>query len=242
MKILFASDIHGSWIQFYDRAEEYSPDLVFLCGDTEPIRNVLDLESVPGPARYRKMGNFVHFWNQKRVPIPTYLIMGNHEPFGWFIELEHCHKSPVRIVGNLCYLGRSGCVRIQGITVAWLSRVYSPKTFDGQRTLDAKDRRSKVAGHFTRPDVEALIGIAKGGEADYLIMHENPRHPQDERHKRILMSIVDAVKPKKIICGHTHRRETFHFGGFLVECVNDREFYITGEDTFETTSAPPPFQ
>ena len=109
--------------------------------------------------------------------IPYYLFLGNHEPFLYLLPYEN--EGPKELVKNLWVLRRSGVIELCGIKIAYLSRVFSPKTyFKGAVWNPEKDRRTKkseLAGHFTVEDVKNLIlESQKAGKIDILALHENP--------------------------------------------------------------------
>ncbi|MDA8308628.1 MAG: metallophosphoesterase [Deltaproteobacteria bacterium] len=199
MKCLFASDIHGDWVEFYELARVVSPDVIFLAGDVETTRNEKDMETILGHKRGRKLGDFHKFWKQGSVPIPTYFILGNHEPFPWFNELEQNQGSPVRLMDNLFYLGRTGWAESCGLKLAWFSRIYGQKTFYGTKRYNPKDKRSprsKIAAHFLPEDVSSLKKAVEEKKVDILLVHENPCYASTSRHEKIYSEIVGFTTPQ----------------------------------------------
>jgi hypothetical protein len=56
---------------------------IFQVGDAEPQRTEGEAAQVPGPAKYRKLGDFAEVVSGEiAVPVPLYFIAGNHQPFG----------------------------------------------------------------------------------------------------------------------------------------------------------------
>ena len=139
--LVFAADLHGEWLELYNRLPTETK-AIFVCGDAEPIRSEQDLELIPDPKKYLKPGNFCIFWEKSRVPVPTYVLLGNHEPYLWLHPYEK--EGPKELIPNFWILGRSGVIELCGVKIAYLSRVFSPKTyFEGavwiqKRTLGSR--------------------------------------------------------------------------------------------------------
>ena len=161
-------------------------------------------------------------------------MLGNHEPFLWLHEYEK--EGPKEIVRNFRCLRRSGVIELCGLKIAYLSRVFSPKTyFEGHVWNPEKDKRSlksKLAGRFTPEDVETLIDAAeKAGEIDILALHENPNYCKDERGKEVYRMIVDLVRPRLIVCGHMHDWRFEEFCGTRLVGVARGEVWVLDTDS-----------
>jgi len=107
-------------------------------------------------------------------------------------------------------------IELCGLKIAYLSRVFSPKTYfegavwDPEKGMQSK--KSKLAGRFTPNDVDELLSaVAKAGKVDILALHENPNYCNDERGKELYQAIIELIRPRIIICGHVHHslREKF---------------------------------
>ena len=178
-----------------------------------------DLELIPAPKKHLKLGNFHILWKKGEVPVTTYLLLGNHEPFLYLSEYEK--DGPKELIKNLWILRRSGVIELCGVKIAYLSRVFSPRTYFKEEVWDpCKDKRakkSKLAGRFTIDDVENLIFKAAEEERiDILALHENPVFCRDERGKEVYHTIVEILSPKVIVCGHTHKSLKEMFAGIPV--------------------------
>jgi len=230
--LIFTADIHGEWHKLYESLPE-GTEAVFVCGDAEPIRTKEDLEFIPAPKKYLKLGDFYLFWEKKEVPVPTYVLLGNHEPHFWLWEYEK--HGPIEVFRNFWVLARSGVIELCSVKIAYLSRVFLPKTyFEGYRWNPEKDRRSKkskLAGHFWPEDVKRLLKIAaKAGKVDLLALHENPNWCQDERGKEIYKILVKLIKPKVIVCGHMHHSLQENFAGIPVFCLGKHEMRVLSSE------------
>jgi len=80
-------------------------DLLLICGDFQAVRNEDDLECLACPPKYRQMNSFYKYYSgEKKAPVLTIVIGGNHEasnhmqelPFGGFLA------------PNIYYLGYAG--------------------------------------------------------------------------------------------------------------------------------------
>ncbi|MDJ0554323.1 MAG: metallophosphoesterase [Microcoleaceae cyanobacterium MO_207.B10] len=83
-------DVHGhiyKMIGLLQNWENYSGQkLTFILqvGDFEPHRNEADLATMDAPTKYRKLGDFPDFYEQRSIfPWPIWFIGGNHEPYGF---------------------------------------------------------------------------------------------------------------------------------------------------------------
>lgn len=211
--LAFAADIHGEWRRLYENLPQ-EVEAVFICGDAEMVRSEEDLALIPAPKKHLKLGDFHFFWERGEVPVPTYVLLGNHEPYLWLWEYEK--NGPTEVIKNLWVLARSGVIELCGLKIAYLGRVFAHNTyFEGRAWDPEKDKRSKkskLAGRFTPEDVERLISeAAKVEDVDVLALHENPNCCKDARGREVYRDIVELVRPKLIICGHMHRLllETF---------------------------------
>jgi len=223
--LVFTADIHGEWLELYDQIPK-DTEALFICGDTQPIRFEEDLELIPGPRKYLRKGDFYLFWKAGRVPIPTYFFLGNHEPFLWLYPYEK--DGPKEIIKNLWILRRSGVIELCGLKIAYLSRVFSPKTyFEGviwNPERETRSKRSKLAGRFTPKDIDELLSaVAKTGKVDILALHENPNYCNDKRGKELYRTIVKAIQPQVILCGHMHISLREEFAGIPLIGIGQKE-------------------
>jgi hypothetical protein len=85
---------HGALNVMYDaiqKAQEvnnFTVDLLIICGDFQAVRNLTDLQMMSCPAKYRELGDFHEYYSGKRTaPILTLFIGGNHEASSHNAEL-----------------------------------------------------------------------------------------------------------------------------------------------------------
>ena len=214
MRLFFSADVHGEWVRLYSNLSDDA--VLFICGDAEPLRNEADLELVPAPKKHLKLGDFQLFWERKRMPVPTYVLLGNHEPFAWLQEYEE--RGPCELMENFWILRRAGVVELCGCRIAYLSRIFSPTAYRRKPWKPTPDcKKSKLAGRFTERDVEALLdAVAEAGGADVLAMHDNPMFCEDPTGQEVFGMLVDLIRPELIVCGHMHRHTEGTFRGVPV--------------------------
>ena len=124
---------HGELDQIYSRIAQmeeqnnYTVDLLLICGDFQSIRNIYDLSQISVPDKYKQIGNFYQYYNgQKLAPIPTIFIGGNHEASNYLFELFHGGW----VCPNIYYLGHCGVVNFGGIRIGGLSGIYKSFHYD----------------------------------------------------------------------------------------------------------------
>jgi len=222
--IAFFGDIHGhhdrmvSAVHEWQRNAGVQIDLIVCCGDFEALRDEVDLQSVAGPEKYRRMGDYgAYHRGEKAFPTEVIFIGGNHEAYNCLDEVP-----AGGVVGPRCYyLGRQGVVCRFGLRIAGLTGNYSAKAYSlGRRRIDFADpavirsrKARKKATYFVREEVEAL---AQSGPVDVLLLHDWPAGLPDladpatvEGTPRRVGSepaqeLLEAVRPRWLFCGHMH--------------------------------------
>lgn len=215
-------DVHGAQHLMVKRLTRWEAAFgktlrfVLQVGDFEGNRNVSDVSSTPGPAKYRSLGDFPDFIEGRaRFQWPVLTIGGNHEAFLWLDELPEGGE----LAPNCTYLGRAGCVEIEGLRVAYLSGIYSPKAFDTERPRVRSKRQQswKRSSYFDRRDVENVLACE---HADILVVHdwaagavpESEVEAHDRAHRaparsignRWAREIAERLCPRLVLAGHMH--------------------------------------
>jgi len=226
--LAFTADLHGEWLDVYDKLP-LGTEALFICGDAQPIRSEEDLALIPAPKKYLNLGDFFLYWEERYVPVPTYFFLGNHEPFLWLHPYEK--EGPKEIIKNLWILRRSGVIELCGLKIAYLSRVFSSRTyFEGEvwdPEKETRSKKSKLAGRFTPKDVnELLSAVVKVDKVDILALHENPNYCSDERGKELYQAIVKRIQPRVIICGHMHTSLREEFAGIPLIGIGQKEIVL----------------
>lgn len=232
--LVFTSDIHGEWFTLYESLPE-GTRAVFICGDAQALRNDEDMEITPAPAKYLQPGDFFYFYDEGAVPVPTYMMLGNHEPFAYLHPYEQ--KGPSELIKNLWVLRRSGVIEIEGWVIAYLSRVFSYETYRANRLWDPEkvsSLKSKEAGRFIKDDVDYLFRAVKQTQRriQILALHENPNYAPPEGQE-VYRKIVRTLHPDVIICGHRHEKLRETFGGVPLIGLARAEILPFTEETIQ---------
>ena len=218
-------DVHGHVDKMVAMLKELEKSLnigfsfILQVGDFEPIRDENDLRSLPGPSKYKKLGEFPFYYKkQKKFPWPIYFIAGNHEPY---LFLEQ-YPDGGEICNNLYYIGRANKINVNNIEIVGLSGKYVEKKFQKERPdLTAIEYISnKEFIYFNENDVEKLIEL---GKTDILMMHDWPRGIIAPEHRKTFKSkrknvtydlvgneyariLMEILEPKLVLCGHEHQK------------------------------------
>ena len=127
MKIAVEGCAHGELDTIYSTLENIQlrdnikVDLLLCCGDFQAVRNEIDLKCMAAPPKYRLMRTFYKYYSgEKKAPILTLFIGGNHEASNHLWELPFGGW----VAPNIYYLGYSGVVNFGGFRIAGLSGIY----------------------------------------------------------------------------------------------------------------------
>lgn len=177
MKIAVQGCCHGALDDIYStlqRAAETDGevvDLLLCCGDFQAVRNCQDLNCMAVPNKYKKMGSFYKYYSgEKKAPMLTVFIGGNHEASNHLRELGHGGW----VAPNIYFLGHSGVVRYGGLRIAGISGIY--KSYDYNKGhFEAPPYNStslRTAYHVRSCDVYRL-GLLTG-DVDIMMSHDWP--------------------------------------------------------------------
>ncbi|PSR70665.1 hypothetical protein PHLCEN_2v13470 [Hermanssonia centrifuga] len=132
MKIAIEGCCHGeldaiySQINHLESQNNYKVSLLLICGDFQAIRNLQDLQCMAVPDKYKKLGEFYKYYTgEKKAPILTIIIGGNHEASNYLWELYHGGW----LAPNIYFLGHAGCVQVNGIRIAGASGIFQHYDF-----------------------------------------------------------------------------------------------------------------
>ncbi|KAF8627152.1 hypothetical protein AX17_006369 [Amanita inopinata Kibby_2008] len=105
---------------------DYTIDLLLICGDFQAVRNWQDLHCMAVPNKYKDMKDFYKYYTgEKTAPVLTLVIGGNHEASNYLWELHYGGW----LAPNIYYLGHAGCVQVNGIRIAGASGIFKPHDF-----------------------------------------------------------------------------------------------------------------
>jgi len=233
MFIAALGDVHGHWGEAVALVEAacatagVAPaDLtaILQVGDAEALRSEAEIDQVPGPSKYRKLGDFVDVINGRVVmPAPLYFIAGNHEPFAALDADGGLAEGHGQWGPNVTYLGRAGLATIGGLRVGFLSGIWGESTYQRAQDARLKFRDGRHASHYL-PSELAAARKAMGGGVDVLLTHDWPTgitcdslpEPRGDENVRAL---IDDFHPTLSIHGHMHRPASAKFGNTAVECL-----------------------
>ena len=96
-------------------------DLLLVCGDFQCVRDIVDLENVAMPPKYRQLNSFHDYvTGKKKAPVTTIFIGGNHEAS----NLLHSLYYGGWVAPNIYFLGFAGVVWFGGIRISGLSGIF----------------------------------------------------------------------------------------------------------------------
>jgi predicted phosphodiesterase len=196
-------------------------DLVLAVGDVEAFRRADDHRRKAAkramPAEFAAYAD-----GSRRMKRPLYFIGGNNEDF----EALHDHPEGFDLAPNVHYLGRAGLQQLQGLRVGYLSGIHAPRFFDQPLKRPTSLDTAKQAGYFRAPEVERISNLR---DVDLFLVHEWPRgivqRARDEGlpssrplpsywiGNPITRRLVDTIRPRWVLCGHSHKGFAVSLGG-----------------------------
>ena len=140
MKIAVEGCCHGELDKIYEtlehleKKENIKVDLLLCCGDFQAVRNEADLSCMAVPPKYRHMETFYKYYSgEKKAPVLTVFIGGNHEATNHLWELPYGGW----VAPNIYYLGYCGVINYGGVRIGGLSGIYKGHDYK--------------MGHFEKP-------------------------------------------------------------------------------------------
>ncbi|KAK7439403.1 lariat debranching enzyme [Stygiomarasmius scandens] len=132
MKVAIEGCCHGELDNIYAHIADleskngYKVDLLLICGDFQAVRNWQDLQCMAVPDKYKQLQTFYKYYTgEKKAPILTIVIGGNHEASNYMWELYHGGW----LAPNIYFLGHAGCVQVNGVRIAGASGIFKGYNF-----------------------------------------------------------------------------------------------------------------
>ena len=230
MRIAVEGCCHGELDKIYEtlehlqKKEGFKVDMLLCCGDFQAVRNESDLCCMAVPPKYRNMQTFYKYYSgEKKAPVLTIFIGGNHEATNHLWELPYGGW----VAPNIYYMGYSGVVTFGGIRIAGLSGIYKSHDYHkGHFERPPYDNGTvRSAYHIRSVDVFKLKLLT--GPIDIFVSHDWPlgvyHHGNVEelyRYKDYLRAEIEAntlgsppaaelmslLKPKYWFSAHMHTK------------------------------------
>ena len=179
MRIAVEGCCHGELDKIYaalahlEKVENVKVDLLICCGDFQGVRNARDLKCMSVPDKYKTLGTFHrYFRGERRAPVPTLFIGGNHEASNYLWELYYGGF----VAPDIYYLGHSGVVRFGNLRVGGLSGIFKGNDYRRghyERPPYTRGGEVKSAYHVRQFDVDKLRSVRE--PIDVFLSHDWPR-------------------------------------------------------------------
>uniref|UniRef100_A0A1B0C9U2 Lariat debranching enzyme C-terminal domain-containing protein n=1 Tax=Lutzomyia longipalpis TaxID=7200 RepID=A0A1B0C9U2_LUTLO len=178
MRIAVEGCAHGELEKIYDtvglieKEQGIKVDLLICCGDFQSTRNLEDLNCMAVPPKYRDICTFYKYYSgEKKAPILTIFIGGNHEASNYLQELPYGGWVAPRIY----YLGYAGVVSVGGIRIAGLSGIFKAHDYHKGHFEMAPYTESTVRSVYHIRNLEVFRLKQLSGQLDICISHDWPR-------------------------------------------------------------------
>lgn len=123
---------HGELDKIYqaivdnERRTQTKVDLLLVCGDFECVRDILDLECLAVPLKYRKLNSFHQYVTGEKVaPVTTIFVGGNHEASNVLQSLYYGGW----VAPKIYFMGFAGVVTFRGLRIGGLSGIFYQKHY-----------------------------------------------------------------------------------------------------------------
>ena len=199
MKIAVEGCCHGELDKIYEtiahleKKEDIKVDLLLCCGDFQAVRNEDDLSCMAVPPKYRHMQTFYKYYSgEKKAPVLTIFIGGNHEAANHLWELPYGGW----VAPNIYYLGYAGVVNFGGMRIGGLSGIYKSHDYNKGHfeRPPYNDSTVRSAYHIRSFDVFMLKLISQ--PIDIFLSHDWPQGVYHHGNLQELYRFKDFLKPE----------------------------------------------
>ncbi|KAI6202807.1 hypothetical protein M3Y94_00483000 [Aphelenchoides besseyi] len=231
LRIAVVGCSHGELNRIYRMIEQEEKsgekiDLLLCCGDFQAMRNVGDLEHFHCPVKYRQLGDFAQYYSkEKKAPVLTVLIAGNHESAAYNMELPYGGW----LAPNIYYLGFASVVNFGGLRIGGWSGIYKHNDYHlTHYEAPPFDRGQHISSYHVRsierfrlgllddekPNCVDIflthdwpVGITDYGDKEWLIGHK-PYFEDDIANGCLgnphSMSLLRKIRPRHWFSAHLH--------------------------------------
>ncbi|KAI8597679.1 DBR1-domain-containing protein [Dissophora ornata] len=177
MRIAVEGCCHGQLDDIYraiedrERQHGYKVDLLLICGDFQSIRNEADLEAIACPRKYLHLGTFHKYYSgERKVPVPTVFIGGNHEASNYLWELYHGGW----VCPGIYFLGFGGVINVGGLRIGGMSGIFNAKHYETGHfeVTPFNDNHKRSVYHVRHYDVLKMIQVKES--MDVFLSHDWP--------------------------------------------------------------------
>lgn len=234
MKVAVFGCLHGMLEEMYkevkdvEERDKINIDFIIVCGDCQTLRHRDDLSCLSVPNKYKKLGDFHHYYSgERKIPKLTIFVGGNHEASNYLMTLPYggwvCDK--------FYYLGNAGVIRYKGLRIAGVSGIYNKWNCSKGRfeTLPLDDSTLRSVYHTRKLDTFRLQLLSRNVDdnpIDAFISHDWPRLIYEHGNKEQLMRfkpffrkdiesreglgspltepLLGQLKPRKWFAAHLH--------------------------------------
>lgn len=231
MFIAALGDVHGEWGQAVTLVAWACAEVgiatsdlaaIFQVGDAEALRSEDEVAQVPGPSKYRKLGDFPQVLDGTiTVPAPLFFIAGNHEPFAALDADGGLAAGRGRWGPGVTYLGRAGATTIDGLRVGFLSGIWGERRSEPQPK--PRRRTGREAAYYTASELATTLRATEQGRFDVLITHDWPTGLPVDRADTVgdthVRRLVETSRATLSLHGHLHRRHRDQIGATEVACL-----------------------
>ncbi|EDR00916.1 uncharacterized protein LACBIDRAFT_186329 [Laccaria bicolor S238N-H82] len=252
-----------SHVNHLENRHNYKVDALLICGDFQAMRNKEDVGNMACPTKYKVLGGFHRYYTgQKKAPMLTIVIGGNHEASNYMWELYHGGW----LAPNIYFLGHAGCIQLNGIRIAGISGIYNENHYNlgNYERLPLDPRTMRSIYHTREYNINRLSllsppsiflshdwpqGIEQYGDTDGLLK-KSPHFQHDIQDNTLgsppLLHLMKTLKPEWWFSGHMHvkfeatyphEKSTTKFLA-LDKCLKGREFLEVIQ--FPVASCPVP--
>ncbi|XP_075036190.1 lariat debranching enzyme [Mixophyes fleayi] len=191
MKIAVEGCCHGELdkiyetIQFMEKKENTKVDLLLCCGDFQAVRNEGDMKCMAVPPKYRQMQTFYKYYSgEKKAPILTIFIGGNHEASNYLQELPYGGW----VAPNIYYIGYAGVVKYRGVRFGGISGIFKSHDYRKGHFECPPYTKDSIRSAYHVRNIEVFKLKQLKEPMDVFLSHDWPRSIYNFGNKKQLLN------------------------------------------------------